>query len=117
MHYRALVEQSFISYMKLCYHCMAICCQEDIVEIFRTADTDKSGTLNLEEFQEIMDDLVERYPQLELHLKSKQMRNIDELLEKSWQNPTAEVDIETFKSALSQADSQMKNLPATAQVN
>ncbi|CAB4274363.1 unnamed protein product [Prunus armeniaca] len=89
---------------------------EDIVEIFRTADTDKSGTLNLEEFQEIMDDLVERYPQLELHLKSKQMRNIDELLEKSWQNPTAEVDIETFKSALSQADSQMKNLPATAQV-
>ncbi|TQD92364.1 hypothetical protein C1H46_022075 [Malus baccata] len=89
---------------------------DDIVSIFRKADKDNSGTLSLEEFQEVMEDLMVRYPQLSLHLKSKHMRNIDELLENSWKNPKDEIDIETFKAALSQADSQMKNLPATAQV-
>lgn len=60
---------------------------------------------------------MERYPQLELHLKSKQMSSIHELLKNSsGKYSSTEVDIETFKSALSQADTQMKNLPATAQV-
>lgn len=103
--------------MIFCCHCILICCQDDIVSIFRKADKDNSGTLSLEEFQEVMEDLMVRYPQLSLHLKSKHMRNIDELLENRWKNPKDEIDIETFKAALSQADSQMKNLPATAQVN
>ncbi|KAK9924677.1 hypothetical protein M0R45_033031 [Rubus argutus] len=90
---------------------------EDISHIFSKADTDKSGTLSLEGFHEVIDDLMERYPQLELHLKSKQMSSIHELLKNSsGKYSSTEVDIETFKSALSQADTQMKNLPATAQV-
>ncbi|KAM1735897.1 hypothetical protein ACFX12_014313 [Malus domestica] len=60
---------------------------DDIVSIFRRADKDNSGTLSLEEFQEVIEDLMVRYPQLSLHLKSKHMRNINELLESSWKNP------------------------------
>ncbi|PRQ53020.1 putative NADH:ubiquinone reductase (non-electrogenic) [Rosa chinensis] len=90
---------------------------EDISHIISKADTGKSGTLSLEEFHGVIDDVMERYPQLELHLKSKQMSSIHDLLKNSSEKySSTEVDIETFKSALSQADSQMKNLPATAQV-
>lgn len=89
--------------------------QEDIASIFSKANKDKSGTLNIKEFQEVVGDLCERYPQLELYLKKKQMKNIADLLKIS-QNESVEVDIETFTSALSEVDSQMKNLPATAQV-
>ncbi|KAF8411233.1 hypothetical protein HHK36_003780 [Tetracentron sinense] len=92
---------------------------EDISAIFSKADKDKSGTLTVKEFQEVIDDICERYPQVELYLKSKQMRNIVDLLKDSKGNDakeSIELDIEGFKSALSQVDSQMKNLPATAQV-
>ena len=83
--------------------------------IFSKADKNKSGTLNIKDFQEVVDDICERYPQVELYLKKKQMRNIVDLLKDS-QNKSVEVNIERFKSALSEVDSQMKNLPPTAQV-
>lgn len=56
---------------------------------------------------------------MELYLKNKQMGNIVDLLKDSKGDVTKEsieLDIEEFKSALSKVDSQMKNLPATAQV-
>ena len=52
-------------------------------------------------------------------MKKKQMSNIDDLLKESKGDAakeSIELNIEEFKSALSQVDSQMKNLPATAQV-
>lgn len=93
--------------------------QEDISAIFSKADKDNSGTLTVKEFQEVIDDICERYPQVELYLKNKQMHNIVDLLKGSKEDvakESIELDIEEFKSALSQVDSQMKNLPATAQV-
>ncbi|KAA0056941.1 external alternative NAD(P)H-ubiquinone oxidoreductase B2 [Cucumis melo var. makuwa] len=92
---------------------------EDISAIFSKADKDNSGTLTVKEFQEVIDDICERYPQVELYLKNKQMHNIVDLLKGSKEDvakESIELDIEEFKSALSQVDSQMKNLPATAQV-
>ncbi|XP_022724033.1 external alternative NAD(P)H-ubiquinone oxidoreductase B2, mitochondrial-like [Durio zibethinus] len=92
---------------------------EDISEIFKKADKDNSGTLTVKEFQEIIDDICERYPQVELYLKSKQVRNIFDLLKEAKRDAakeSIELNIEQFKSALSTVDSQMKNLPATAQV-
>ncbi|KAI5656956.1 hypothetical protein M9H77_25749 [Catharanthus roseus] len=92
---------------------------EDIAAIFKKADKDNSGTLTVKEFQEVLDDICERYPQVELYLKSKQMCNLVDLLKQSKGDDvkeSVEVNIEEFKSALSQVDSQMKNLPATAQV-
>ncbi|CAK9314800.1 unnamed protein product [Citrullus colocynthis] len=92
---------------------------EDIAVIFCKADKDKSGTLALQEFQEVVDDICERYPQVEIYLKKKQMKNFAALLKKTQsdtQKQSTELDIESFKSLLSEVDSQMKNLPATAQV-
>lgn len=64
-------------------------------------------------------DICERYPQVELYLKNNKMRGVVDLLKGSKGDvakESIELDIEEFKSALSQVDSQMKNLPATAQV-
>ncbi|KAI3833340.1 hypothetical protein MKX03_028892 [Papaver bracteatum] len=92
---------------------------EDISAIFNKADKDQSGTLTTKEFQDALDDICERYPQVELYLKDKQVKNIVDLLKDSKGNDkkeTLEMDIEGFKSALSQVDSKVKFLPATAQV-
>ncbi|VVA98645.1 unnamed protein product [Arabis nemorensis] len=89
---------------------------EDIANIFKAADVDNSGTLTVEELQDVVDDILVRYPQVELYLKSKHMRNIKDLLADSEGNAKKEVNIEEFKLALAGVDSQMKSLPATAQV-
>ncbi|KAL8470534.1 hypothetical protein ACS0TY_033180 [Phlomoides rotata] len=92
---------------------------EDIWAIFGKADKDNSGTLTVKEFQEVLDDICERYPQVELYLKSRQMSSLVDLLKYSEGDAvkeSVEVNLEEFKLAFSQVDSQMKNLPATAQV-
>ncbi|RDX69573.1 External alternative NAD(P)H-ubiquinone oxidoreductase B2, mitochondrial, partial [Mucuna pruriens] len=91
---------------------------EDIAVIFKKADKDNSGTLTIKEFQEVMKDICERYPQVELYLKNKQMGDIADLLKeaKGDDKESIELNIEEVKTALSKVDSQMKFLPATAQV-
>lgn len=90
--------------------------QEDISTIFEAADTDRSGTLTIKEFQDVLEDIIIRYPQVELYLKSNHLFQVTELFKDSEGNEREEVDIEGFKLALSHVDSQMKSLPATAQV-
>ncbi|KAF5741479.1 external alternative NAD(P)H-ubiquinone oxidoreductase B2 mitochondrial [Tripterygium wilfordii] len=90
----------------------------DISAIFRKADKNDTGKLNLKEFHEVMGDICERYPQVDIYLKKNKMKSIADLLKKA-QDPNSqsiEIDIEKFKKALAEVDSQMKNLPATAQV-
>ncbi|KAK1424541.1 hypothetical protein QVD17_19871 [Tagetes erecta] len=92
---------------------------EDISAIFNKADKDNSGTLTVKEFQEALDDICDRYPQVKLYLNNKQMSSLVDLLKESKGDvakESIELNVEEFKSALSQVDSQMKNLPATAQV-
>lgn len=89
---------------------------EDISAIFEAADKDKSGTLTVKEFQDVIEDILIRYPQVDHHLKSKHLRNATDLLKDPEGNEKVEVDIEGFKFALSQVDLQLKSLPATAQV-
>ncbi|GKB36096.1 external alternative NAD(P)H-ubiquinone oxidoreductase B2, mitochondrial-like protein, partial [Tanacetum coccineum] len=92
---------------------------EDISAIFQKADKDNSGTLTVKEFQEALDDICDRYPQMQLYLNSKQMSSLVDILKESKGDvakESVELNVEQFKSALSQVDSQMKNLPATAQV-
>lgn len=88
--------------------------------IFKKADKDNSGTLTVKEFQEVLDDICERYPQLELYLKNRQMHDIADLLMEAKgdvEKESIELNIEELKTALSKVDSQMKFLPATAQVH
>lgn len=75
-----------------------------------------SGTIKVSDFKTIMKDICERYPQVEIYLKKKQLKSFDQLL-KNGNGNEEEIDIEKFKLALSEVDIQMKNLPATAQVN
>ncbi|KAG6420643.1 hypothetical protein SASPL_117178 [Salvia splendens] len=92
---------------------------EDIWAIFQKADKDDSKTLTVKEFQETLKDICERYPQVDLYLKNKQLSSLVDLLKDSKGDSakeSVEVNLEEFKAALSQVDSQMKNLPATAQV-
>ncbi|KAL4201915.1 hypothetical protein AMTRI_Chr02g218300 [Amborella trichopoda] len=92
---------------------------EDISDIFKVADKDNSGTLTVQEIQNIIDDIRVRYPQVEVYLKRKHLRNVMDLLQgslESAQGKTKELHIEEFKAAFEHVDSQMKSLPATAQV-
>ncbi|MED6133225.1 External alternative NAD(P)H-ubiquinone oxidoreductase B2, mitochondrial [Stylosanthes scabra] len=92
---------------------------EDIAAIFKKADKDNSGTLTVKEFQEVLNDICERYPQVELYLKTRQMNDIADLLKEAKgdvEKESIELNIEELKTALSKVDSQMKFLPATAQV-
>ncbi|KAI3740794.1 hypothetical protein L2E82_31268 [Cichorium intybus] len=92
---------------------------EDISSIFKKADKDNSGTLTVKEFQEALNDICDRYPQVQLYLKNKKMSSLVDLLKESKGDVAKEsiaLNVEELKSALSQVDSQMKNLPATAQV-
>ncbi|GAB4859539.1 External alternative NAD(P)H-ubiquinone oxidoreductase B1, mitochondrial [Ancistrocladus abbreviatus] len=89
---------------------------DDIATIFEAADEDKSGTLTVKEFQDVIEDIIVIYPQVDLYLKSRHMKGIKDLWKDSEGNDRDEVDIEQFKLALCHVDSQMKSLPATAQV-
>ncbi|XP_058786152.1 external alternative NAD(P)H-ubiquinone oxidoreductase B2, mitochondrial-like [Vicia villosa] len=63
----------------------------------------KERTITLKEFQAVMDDIFERYPQVKLFLKNKQMRGIADLLEESKgdvEKESIEITIEELKTAL-----------------
>ncbi|KAF6153067.1 hypothetical protein GIB67_034789 [Kingdonia uniflora] len=89
---------------------------EDISTIFSAADKHNFGTLTIKKFQDVIKDILIRYPQLELYLRNTHLRSAYDLLKDSQGNDMKEVNIEGFKSALSHVDSQLKGLPATAQV-
>ncbi|KAJ8748325.1 hypothetical protein K2173_001744 [Erythroxylum novogranatense] len=89
---------------------------EDITLIFKAADKDNSGTLTVNEFQDVIDDILIRYPQVDHYLKSKHMSHVTDLLKDPEGKERNEINIEEFKLALAHVDSQTKTLPATAQV-
>lgn len=90
-----------------------ICIQEDVDAIFRVADKDNSGTLTVKKIKDVLGDIYVRYPQVELYLKTNQMKGFHDLLK---DKESEELNIEELKKALAQVDSQVKLLPATAQV-
>lgn len=65
----------------------------------------------------MIEDVIIRYPQVELYLKNKHLFDVGDLLKDTDGNDRLEVDIEGFKLALSHVDTQTKSLPATAQVS
>jgi NADH:ubiquinone reductase (non-electrogenic) len=90
--------------------------QEDIAAIFRKADKTNTGTLDLKDFKEVVGHICERYPQVELYLQKNKLKSFDALLKNAQGDDKKQIDIEIFKKALSEVDSQMKSLPPTAQV-
>lgn len=73
----------------------------------------------MKEIEDVLEDICIKYPQVELYLKSKHMSNIVDLMKASKDADKMEsegINIEEFKIALANVDSQVKSLPATAQV-
>lgn len=89
---------------------------EDISSIFKAADADNSGTLSVDEFRQVMEDIIIRYPQVDLYCKSKHLLEATDIFKDAKGNIRGEVDLKGFKRALAYVDSQTKSLPATAQV-
>ena len=66
-----------------------------------------------------MKDIIERYPQVDIYMKRKQMDSVTKLLAGEVEiakGKKIELNIDEFKARFSDVDSQMKTLPATAQV-
>lgn len=83
------------------------------------ADKDNSGILTLKEIQDVLKEIYLRYPQVELYMKTKHMTDVVDLVKEAKGEAakvSAELSIEEFKKALANVDSQVKTLPATAQV-
>ena len=93
--------------------------QEDVAFIFKLADVDNSGTLTAKEFRDAIELLRSRYPQIDIYLQRQHMKDVLRIVDNnSGSEDKNEVllDIEEFKKSLVKVDSQMKALPATAQV-
>ncbi|KAL2622537.1 hypothetical protein R1flu_002742 [Riccia fluitans] len=92
---------------------------DDIAYLFEKADVDHSGTLNVEEFQTVMEEARGRYPQIDLYLQRQHLQHVADLAKISMydeKKKEKQLSIEEFKKALSEVDKQMKLYPATAQV-
>ncbi|KAG0597553.1 hypothetical protein M758_12G003700 [Ceratodon purpureus] len=92
---------------------------EDVSYLFKLADKSNSGSLTIEEFVEVMEQVRQRYPQIDIYMERQHMRGVLGLLAdavKDGNRGSMQLDIENFKQAISKVDSQMKSMPATAQV-
>eukprot|EP00898_Chlorokybus_atmophyticus_P001712 jgi/Chlat1/2541/Chrsp175S02394 len=88
---------------------------KDAKELFNMADTENSGTVSLKEFEVAMEALRKQYPQIDIYLQRETFQNLlNEFCDKT--TDVHELNIKDFTRALKKVDSQMKNLPATAQV-
>lgn len=93
--------------------------QDDIAYLFEKADIDKSGTLEIEEFQRTMEKARERYPQLEVYLQRQKFRHVVDMVKISpgdAKEKAMHLNVDEFKKSLAQVDKQLKLFPATAQV-
>eukprot|EP00850_Spirogloea_muscicola_P017665 SM000154S01400 [mRNA] locus=s154:144417:149074:- [translate_table: standard] len=91
---------------------------EDINYLFKRADKNGDGKLTRNELKTILEEVKGRYPQIAIHLKRRQIRNLIGDMEDRDKGVGQDkpVDIAKFKEAISKVDAQMKTLPATAQV-
>lgn len=93
---------------------------EDMAYLFQLADTDRNGLISAKDFEVVVRRVRKRYPQIDVYLKHHHLKSIMDLLEEcnksSDGGSNIQLDLDAFKKALGQADSQMKSYPATAQV-
>jgi len=85
--------------------------QQRLHELFKQADTDKTGLLSFAEFRTFMDAVISTYPQLEDYI-----RRLNKIFVQYDTNKDGHLSIDEFKNILLEADTNLKNLPATAQV-
>jgi NADH dehydrogenase FAD-containing subunit len=84
---------------------------DTMVDLFTEGDADKDGKLSLIELEELIKKNKKAYPQFQLYVDK-----VAHYYEKFDVNKDGMLDVNEFKSLLEMADSQLKPLPATAQV-
>ncbi|CAM6012519.1 unnamed protein product [Sphagnum balticum] len=92
---------------------------EDVGYLFKLADKNNSGTLTTDEFVETIEKVRQRYPQIDIYMERQHMKGVLGLLSdatKDGEHSAVQLDIQNFKQAIAKVDSQMKSMPATAQV-
>ncbi|CAK9857265.1 unnamed protein product [Sphagnum jensenii] len=92
---------------------------DDVINLFELADKGKSGFLTAEEFVETVDQVRSLYPQIDTYLEHEHMQGVTGLLDnaiKDGKQSTVQLDLKRFGQAVCKVDSQLKSMPATAQV-
>lgn len=131
---------SILLYIVLCVWCDTVVQRplaDDVLPLFKLADKDGDGALEREQFQNVIKTIKGRYPQIDLYLRRRNLRQVlkdvyspesdAEDGDQAWaKSPAAgggekaksksAISIEEFGAALKQVDAQLKGLPATAQV-
>ncbi|CAF3357422.1 unnamed protein product [Rotaria socialis] len=79
--------------------------------LFEEADTERRGTLDLQQFRALVERKIAEFPQLEIISKS-----IEKAFEEADKDKSATLTLAELHSALEKADTKNRVLPATAQV-
>lgn len=85
---------------------------EHIMEFFEEADSDKDGSLSLNEFLVICNAMKERFPLTEEHLV-----NLEHKFRKYDKNHSGTLEIDEMKAMLRDVDSKLTNLPAVSLID
>lgn len=84
---------------------------ENVKAIFTDADENGDGIISLEEFEHLCTRTVERYPQIEMHI-----RQIKKLFSLYDADSNQSLDLVEFEKFLNDVNKNLKAFPATAQV-
>jgi NADH:ubiquinone reductase (non-electrogenic) len=85
-------------------------------ELFKRADVDKNGTVDKDEFVNILGTLEESYPQIATLTKGAADGMLHDILSKFDEDGDGSLDRREFRRAMAEADSRLASHPATAQV-
>jgi NADH dehydrogenase len=82
---------------------------DHIQNFFKEADTNKNGTLDLNEFESLCEQLIVRYPQTEEHLNK-----MNELFETFDVDRSGELSLDELEAMFKTIDRNMTTLPAVS---
>ncbi|XP_004365104.1 NADH dehydrogenase [Capsaspora owczarzaki ATCC 30864] len=83
----------------------------NVKDVFSEADENNDGVISYEEFEHMCNRAVERYPQMEMHV-----RQLKKLFSQYDADDNRSLDLAEFGKFLADIDKQLKAFPATAQV-
>lgn len=83
---------------------------QSIVQLFEEADTDKNGVLDKKEFTAMVDSLIAKYPQIQVHLEKLRSKFSSYDLDHS-----DTIDLDELRLAMKDVDKSTTTLPAVLQ--
>jgi Ca2+-binding EF-hand superfamily protein len=84
---------------------------DQIQLLFEEADQEHRNSLNLQQFQTLVQNKIHEFPQLEIFSK-----NVEKAFTEADKEKTGHLTLDGLRSVLEKADQKLRVLPATAQV-